>query len=235
MKVIILTTETPHHAYFVRELASLFSVSVISETQSLAAPFPNAHPFEKTRDQYEQECWFGGAAAKLGDFAETSFTESANRPETVEILTKAKPDAIVVFGTGRLHSEVIDVNPDAIINLHGGDPEEYRGLDTHLWAVYHRDFDGLVSTLHRLNAELDDGDILLQANLPVNRNMALHELRRVNTEVCTDMTTVALAGFQELGKFVGRPQRNSGRYYSFMPTQLKEICFRQFSKYSSKL
>ena len=44
------------------------------------------------------------------------------------------------------------------INLHGGDPEKYRGLDSHLWSIYHEDWASLVSTLHVVSKDLDAGD-----------------------------------------------------------------------------
>ena len=53
MRVVILTTQTPHHVYFVREIAAAASVTlVMAETRSLTPPFDTAHPFESERDRY---------------------------------------------------------------------------------------------------------------------------------------------------------------------------------------
>ena len=46
-----------------------------------------------------------------------------------------------------------------IFNLHGGNPEEFRGLDSHYWSIYHNNFN-LYSCLHKLSYKLDDGDII---------------------------------------------------------------------------
>ena len=81
---------------------------------------------------------------------------------------------------------MINVVPEKIFNLHGGDPQRYRGLDTHLWAIYHKDFGGLVTTLHIL-PKLDDGDIVSMGTLPVSKDMPLYALRKVNTEVCVNL------------------------------------------------
>lgn len=99
-------------------------------------------------------------------------------------LVGMKPDAILVYGTGKLGQQVIDVCPDGILNLHGGDPELYRGLDTHLWVIRARDFGALCVCLHRVTAGLDAGEIIGVENIPLKRGMGLHELRRYNAETC---------------------------------------------------
>ena len=37
--------------------------------------------------------------------------------------------------------------------------EKYRGLDSHLGALWHRDYSELKTCLHQLSDTLDDGDI----------------------------------------------------------------------------
>ena len=139
--------------------------------------------------------------------------------------------AEIVFGTGKVSKQVIQVCPNGIINLHGGNPEEYRGLDSHLWAIYHHDFSGLVTTLHRINEELDDGDIILQMPIQLRPDMGLHELRRYNTDVCIEMVLSAFDMFNRQGYMIDRPQQKRGRYYSFMPSVIKEICLKYFNQY----
>jgi methionyl-tRNA formyltransferase len=236
MKVAVLTTETTHHAYFVRELARAADVEqVIVERRSAAAPFPTHHPFENERDAHESRTWFDGERAAIRDIAPTLEVDGVNAPEAVAALDGLRPQVVFVFGTGRLLPEVIRACPNGLVNLHGGDPEEYRGLDSHLWAIYHRDFSGLVTTLHRVNEELDDGEIVLQAAIPLRREMPLCELRQRNTEVCVNLAVLALDMHARHGEFLSRPQGRRGRYYSFMPAVLKEVCRERFESYTSRL
>jgi len=236
MKVAVLTTETTHHAYFVRELARAAGLEqVIVERCSAIAPFPTHHPFEDERDAHESQTWFDGGQAAIKDIAPTLEVDSVNTPEAVAAMERLRPRIVFVFGTGRLLPEVIRACPTGLVNLHGGDPEEYRGLDSHLWAIYHRDFGGLVTTLHRVNEELDDGEIVLQAAIPLRREMPLCELRQHNTEVCVDLAVSALDMHARHGGFLSRPQRRRGRYYSFMPAVLKEVCRQRFESHTSKL
>lgn len=236
MRLVILTTDTPHHAFFVREIAKRFSETrVMCETKVVKAPFETAHPFEMTREEDENRVWFGGTTRSVANFAPTESIADLNDRSAVAQLVQHTPDAIVVFGTGRLKTPVLTIQPQLTLNLHGGDPEEYRGLDSHLWAIYHRDFAALSTALHRITPELDDGEIVAQAAIPLRRNMRLHELRRANTEICLELTLTALQTAMATGNVQSRPQRRKGRYYSFMPTPLKEICRARFERYTARL
>ena len=42
----------------------------------------------------------------------------------------------------------------------------YRGLDSDLWAIYHRDYKNIGVTIHMVDSELDTGEILYQENTP---------------------------------------------------------------------
>ena len=236
MKIVVLTSETLHHTYFVQELNKSFPVeSVLVEQNIVAAPSGTHHPFEDTREDYEQRAFFQNKHLHLKDVANTCDVSTVNEPTSIALLKKIAPAVMIVFGTGMIYREVIQICPNGIINLHGGDPEEYRGLDTHLWAIYHRDFNGLVTTLHHVNEKLDDGQIILQSAIPVRRGMQLYELRRYNTEICIDMAISALDMFKRWGHTICRPQHKKGRYYSFMPSLLKEICQVRFKEYSDEL
>ena len=236
MKIAILTTETTHHAHFVREIVAHYpDVRVICETKALQPPFDTRHDFETQRDAFERDHWFNGKDAKIAEFAPTKMVESANAADGVAALAGIGADIAVVFGTGKLSSALIGRGPRVFLNLHGGDPEEYRGLDTHLWAIYHSDFAGLVTTLHRINADLDDGDICLQESLALQPGMPLHQLRSVNTQACVRLFLAALGAFSNNDDVPSRQQRARGRYYSFMPAVLKEVCVGRFAKHTGGL
>lgn len=237
MRIVILTTETPHHAFFVRELKAAYSnVVVFCETAtSVKTFFPTHHAFEDERDRYEWQSWFGGTKTKISEIAPTHLFDSINSDAAVKALVDSHADVIIVFGTGVLRAPVISVKPQRVFNLHGGDPETYRGLDSHLWAIYHREFDGLITTLHRLDADLDNGDIVIQGNINLLQSMPIYALRRANTEICVTLSMAAIDMIQRHGNVVSRPQRMRGRYYSAMPSELKDICKEQFESYTARL
>lgn len=232
VRVTLLTTDTAHHRYFAAALAERGLLErIVEETTSLTPPFDTFHPFEALRDEHERAV-LPGATTPLHEIAETQRVARAD--DAAETLARLRPQAIVVFGTSRIGPALIGAADAACLNLHGGNPEEYRGLDTHLWAIYHRDFANIVTTLHHVDAGLDTGDVVGLAPLPLRRDMRLHELREANARVCVDLTLRALADLDE-GRGERRPQTRRGRYYSFMPAVLKERCVEIFERHAASL
>ena len=233
MRLAILTTETSHHVYFVSALKNYFNdIVVFCETKSsVKFQFDTLHPFENERDEYERQLWFNGENRLLESIAHTLYFDSFNDPNTLDEILQNEPDILIVFGSGMLNKNFVKCFKNRIINLHGGDPELYRGLDSHLWALYHQDFESLITTIHHLDVELDTGEIILQSSLPVIKDMKLFMLRSINTEVCINLSLSAIDMFNRLGKFISRPQRNRGRYYSAMPSVLKTVAEKKFSNY----
>ena len=236
MRVLVLTTDTIHHAHFIRELSVGYpQLRVVVEATGISAPFDVRHPFEEERDCYESQVWFGGKRVAVSDFAETVTCENINQHKAVQHILEFQPEATVVFGTRRLSPPVIEAAGRNPMNLHGGDPEFYRGLDSHLWAIYHSDYANLVTTLHVVNEVLDDGTIIDLRPISLNRDMKLHELRRRNTECAIRLTLNALNELELRDKTPRRAQRQVGRYYSFMPTVLKAVCVAKFERHCANL
>ena len=111
-----------------------------------------------------------------------------------------------------------------MFNLHGGDPRTYRGSDTHLWAIWHREFGELKTCLHKLTDALDGGSIVRVRPIPIKRGMELYQLRAVNTEVCISLVKDAIEELGKMGRIQTERQHAAGRTYSFMPSVLKDIC-----------
>ena len=227
-RCILLTTDTTHHAFFARELAAVGALDAVIVEEPLPPPsFETHHPFEDERDAYEREEFFDGATPNLADLAACLRVTDVNSAEVVGQIQRTD-SAVIVFGTRKIGGALLTAAAGRILNLHGGDPELYRGLDSHLWAIYHGDRAALVTTLHVLNPELDDGEVVLQEALPLVRDLALHQLRSVNARTCVNLTKAALAAWEAVDPLPSRPQRARGRYYSWMPAELKELCVHRF-------
>lgn len=236
MRIVILTTETTHHAFFVREMAKYARIQcVLVETGCKSPPFETAHPYESQREQYERHTWFGGNGAGVGEFAEIVRVASVNDECVTRRLRGESPDAVFVFGAGRLNVGTIEACGRNVLNLHGGDPTRYRGLDSHLWSIYHRDFGALMTALHRVSPQLDRGDIVELASLPIKRNLELYQLRAVNTRMCVQVCRNAIDTLRKNGSLDSKPQAAVGRYYSHMPAVLKSLCVERFAAYTRSL
>ncbi len=236
MRVIVLTTETPHHLYFIKEISTVFNITGIGlESKVLKAPFQTHHSFEDARDHYEITELLQGEKMRFKDYCETKAFNNINDEGCIKFVAGLKPDVIVTFGTGIIRKPLIRLCPNGFVNLHGGDPEYYRGLDTHMWAIYHREFEQLIVTLHRLNPSLDGGEIIQRTQIRLDKNSKITKLRADNSKLCVQLTLSALLTFNQLGSLMSKPQQRKGRYYSFMPADLKEICVKNFKQYLQKL
>lgn len=78
-----------------------------------------------------------------------------------------KPDLIAVSGYHRiLPSELLDLPPRGVVNLHGSLLPAYRGPCPWKWAILNGETKTGV-TIHRMSAELDRGEILTQAEVAI--------------------------------------------------------------------
>ena len=236
MRVVILTTNSVRRRFLTREVQKFASVErVFIETRGPNAPFETSHPFEAKCKPHETEIWFDGRAPAFSDIADVEIFQSLNSSDAVAAIRAARPDIIIVFGTGKLSRDIISICPGGCVNLHGGNPEEYRGLDAALWSVYHADFGSLMTTVQILASRLDCGDIVAQSAVSMTRGMGLHELRRAGTEAAIPALRVALQGFGGTGVVKARAMANIGRYYSHMPAVLKDICVKRFERHTAQL
>jgi methionyl-tRNA formyltransferase len=236
MNIVILTTVTTHHVYIVQELSKYFPIKhVMLETRTIKPPFNIAHDYLALQDSYETDLFFNGNCPDLDSIVETSSFYNLNSKEAINKLIELNPDIIINAGSGKLHKEFIEVCPERIVNLHGGDPQKYRGLDSLLWSIYHDDFDSIMVTLHILRSELDTGEIVQQARINLFKGMKLHQLRAQNVITCVMLLVNAINSLKNFNQLLTHPQIALGSYYSFMPSELKEICRIKFEKYTQGL
>lgn len=236
MRLIILTTGSVRRRYFVQALNSTMPVTrVFVETGELTPPFEIFHPFEQESKHYEKQAWFNGKPPSFTDIAATEYFPSLNQPEAVRAMTAIHPDIMIVFGTRKLSTSVINVCPSAAFNIHTGDPEQYRGLDAHMWTIYHRDFGALSVAMQRLATELDRGDMLAVKRVVITPGMRLFQLRAASTEMAIELARRTVANIQSCRDLDSRPLQTIGRYYSFMPSVLKELCVKRFERYTAQL
>lgn len=235
MNIALLTTETVHHAWYLKKIADKYpNVLCISEKKQLDIPSQISF-FDQRRDGFEAEYFFPKKHYSLQDICKTIETETINSPEVLTSLESADVDVIVTFGTRKIKGALVTSFKNRLLNLHGGDPEIYRGLDSHLWAAYYNDWNAMTTTLHILNEKLDDGAIVSKVKLDLTRISHLYELRAINTEACVELTLSAMEQFKLHGKFTQLKQERKGRYLSAMPEELKIQCEENFRRYKQNV
>ena len=116
MKIVILTTETLHHTYFVQKICKIHSVKkVLIEKDVLHAKFETHHPFEDLREKYEKKNFFNNKNVMLKDVSDAFETKNVNEPSAISFLKDLSPDIMISFGTGKISKEVIQICKEGII------------------------------------------------------------------------------------------------------------------------
>lgn len=231
MRILILSSNTPHHVYFINRIADLWNiVGVLYETEHPKFPFDAKAPYADQEAQFEQENFFKTVSYVLPATLPVHTVSTVNTPEAAEIIRFYQADIALVFGCGRIRSPVFPLFPQGLINVHRGIASEYRGLDCDLWPIYHGDFENMGVTLHYVAENLDTGDVIAEERLQYGPNYHISQIRYYTTVMATDlMLDVLQKVAQRRGARVKLEKH--GRYYSAMPAPLKALCEKKFDRY----
>ena len=225
--IAILTTKTTHHIFFENQIFNKYkNIINIYETTSIKPEFQTDAIFEKKREIFEKKICFQN---KKFNFKGKSYAISnINDNAIFKILKEHNIKYLIVFGTRKIKKEIVANYRNKIFNLHGGNPEEFRGLDSHYWSIYHNNFK-LFSCLHKLSDTLDDGDIVFLKKIILQKNIKIHQLRLINTLSCIQMVLKLIYLIKNKKRIPSLKQKNKGRYYSFMPKVIKNIVEKKFN------
>ena len=170
MKILILTTNTDHHLFFVNELSRRFrNIKVVLETKKNHFSYSTNHRYLIKRKKFEKFFFFQNKKIK---FKDKKVFYDINNNNCINYVKKLKPKLIISFGIGLIKAKFLkEFKNSKIVNLHGGNMKYYRGLDSHLWTIYHKDFNNLLTTLHFVKKKIDTGNIISTKRIKINKNM----------------------------------------------------------------
>ena len=171
--------------------------------------------------------WFGDAPAALlgiGEIAEVAAahgvpfetTPAINTDRTVELMTRFAPDIALSLGNSYIGKRVFSIPRYGMLNIHHELLPEYRGAQTLLWELH----DGRAMTgytIHRIDATIDGGAILLRREVPADLAPAL---RDSVIRTCAKVYAASIDGLLEvLSDFEsfadgGSAQGRSGRSFT---------------------
>jgi methionyl-tRNA formyltransferase len=223
MRVAILTTDTPHHRYFVNRLTAhcdIVDIMLVEGGLVPDVPLPAQEEIEREVFGTLGEQWMTGLKARMTHYVDIN--GEWNSPQ----LTLKDVDLGIVFGTGKLEPHVFNAPRLGCINVHRGMSQWYRGLDCDLWPIYEGQFERVGVTIHQVDERLDTGKIVAQWYIKLTRGMVLGSLRAAGT-----IEAVKLV--QDLLTNQGRPVGSwtPGDYYSRMPADKREVTARRLQEY----
>jgi methionyl-tRNA formyltransferase len=234
-KIVLLSTDTAHHRFFVNKMKDdgLPIDLVIFETKKFIPKFQIGPFFEKEEAEFEETKFKEIIDIGKINIESLSFND-INDEQILEVLRTRKINYGIVFGTGLIKEELIRYFNGNLINIHRGIAEEYRGLDSDLWSIYHDDFKSIGVTIHKIEPQLDTGDISYLQSIKLQNDMKIFQLRFYTTILAYELVKQTFLDFiNNKNKF--SKQKKIGRYYSAMPIQLKDGLAEKFENYVQKL
>jgi folate-dependent phosphoribosylglycinamide formyltransferase PurN len=259
MRLGVLTTDTPHHRYFLREVTRRLSSDVevvlnLFEDRpypwrrraarhfrlslpnlwraTILNPYVQSRRFAARQLSWEETAFFPTGDRSLPPSVPTHVVRSVNDSEAERLLRQARPDLLFVYGTGLIKSHVFDMPTLGAVNAHGGLLPGYRGLDTNLWAAFEGHPEDMAVTLHRVDADYDTGPTYMQHRLGRITGLNLLTLRFHTTVMVTDMA-VDLLHRIAAGSAATLHQSGTSRYYGPMPLWLRHRADRVIRDYAA--
>jgi folate-dependent phosphoribosylglycinamide formyltransferase PurN len=243
MRIVILTTDTAHHRYFLKRLSAELPAGtelVLNIFETRVYPwvamkkkyarksFPNIwkgyvmNPYvpsaelDAAQSRYEEKKFFPDGDQSLPhDLLSASF-HNVNDEECLSAIQETAPDILLVYGTGKIKPHIFNAAPMGAVNAHGGLLPDYRGLDTNLWAAFEGRPQDMAVSLHKIDEELDTGPIYDIRHLKLTLDLSLASLRYHTAVLCTDMFIDVIKGIQA-GTLPAKKQDGVGRYFGPMP------------------
>ena len=147
--------------------------------------------------------------------------------EALGVLQSMQPDVVVVTAFGKiLPPEILDYPKYGCINIHASLLPRYRGAAPIQWCVLNGETVTGVTSM-QMDAGLDTGDMLLQAEQPIGENMTAGELHDALSLLGADVLSETMAALQN-GTLEPRKQDDSLSNYAPMLT--KDLCPLDFTK-----
>ena len=103
---------------------------------------------------------------------------SVNSPEFLQMIEPMKLDLIVsVAASQKLKADLLAKPRYGCLNIHNAKLPKNRGMLPNFWSLFHSDAEPVSAiTVHKMNATLDDGPIVLQEPLRLDPAETLHRL-----------------------------------------------------------
>jgi len=154
------------------------------------------------------------------------FARDTNAPGFLQLLARWDLDLIVSVAAPQIFREpLINLPRKGCINIHNSMLPKYRGMLPNFWQMFNGE-EAVGTTIHRINAGIDDGDILLQRETPIQSGESLAALIRRTKRVGARFMAEALDQLREDRAMPMPNRREDATYYSF-PTRDDVAAFRR--------
>lgn len=151
------------------------------------------------------------------------FVDSHNSEEVCEILSQARIDILLLYGTKIIKPFVLEIPRLGTLNSHSALLPKYRGGKSEFWILFNNEPQYAGVTIHWVVPGLDAGDIFLQEPLPVEAGETPKTLREKSVPVTGRLFVKAIKNIEE-ENIIKIPQNESEAtsYRAPTPEQIAE-------------
>ena len=219
MRAIVLTSTMRRHQYVANVIAAGAEVACVWQEEKSFEPMryaTNAADEEVIRTHFAsreaaEEAYFGAHDRVLAPVRRVP-PGGCNDAAEIAAMRSARPDVVLVFGTGLLRQTVIDAFAGRIINIHLGLSPYYRGAGTNFWPLVNGEPEYCGATIHFLDAGVDTGPILAHVRPAMAASDGPHDVGN-KVIVAAAAAQLAAARAHVDRPLVGVPQAGGGRLY----------------------
>jgi methionyl-tRNA formyltransferase len=235
-KIIILTTDTQHHRYFINKIIDEgYPIDTIFFEKNKIQPDYEKDPvFEKEENEFEKNNFFKEVPYEIEDKIKICKVDNINDSIVSDRIKELEIKIGIVFGTSLIKRKVFSLFNEKIFNIHRGIPQYYRGLDSDLWAINNNDWNRIGTTIHKVEERLDTGDYVYQQTLKLEKGMKIHHIRYHTTLIACKLVIKLLKDLFD-GDVNLIKQEKLGDYYSSMPIEHKKEMKLKFNLYCDNL
>lgn len=159
-------------------------------------------------------------ANKIQDYCNNTnipfkIVSSINSKEAIEYIKKQHVDLILNQSQHIIKREVLNIPKIGIINRHGALLPKYRGRLAPFWQLYNNEKYGGV-TYHFVNEKIDDGQIILQRKIKIEKNDTFNSLVKKMFENAIDMFPQVIEKLdnKSLDSVLVENDKNNATYYT---------------------
>ena len=223
MRAILLTSTFRRHVFVANTAAASCELVGVWQEQKTFRPETYARDagddevIERhfvARDRSEEQYFSSADAVRVnrGALHRVVAAGACSDPAEVALMTAARPDVVLVFGTGILREPLLAAFGGRIINIHLGLSPYYRGAGTNFWPLVNGEPEYVGATIHYLDAGIDTGPIMSHARPSIERTDGPHDIGN-KTIVAAVRAQADAAIALGAGGVKGIEQSGDGRVY----------------------
>jgi methionyl-tRNA formyltransferase len=221
--ILLIGSDTSHRRFMINKLldmghnitSCLFFNSTTNPKFNVDSPW-SAEEKKELRDLYFKE-----TRDDLDRVPSVHYPDSLTMSNSLVRASVMSADFVIISGADRIKGDVLRAIENNSLNVHMGIAEKYRGLDSNLWAWYHRDYKNIGVSLHKLEKSLDTSDLFQVGRVKITPRTKVWELRYHESALAVKLIGKTLNEIATQKVFL-QTQKSVGRYYSFMPFEIKK-------------